>query len=72
MCGITIRHFIHVSYLGFLFLVLHVGIRVLIEFAYLLMVLIVPDDDLFMSKYSEASGNARAFVWKGLLATLTT
>ncbi|CAL1715369.1 unnamed protein product [Somion occarium] len=32
----------------------------------------LPDDDLFMSKYSEASGNARAFVWKGLLATLTS
>ena len=28
-------------------------------------------DELFMSKYSEAGGNARDFVWKGLLATLT-
>ncbi|KAI0080230.1 hypothetical protein K474DRAFT_1658226 [Panus rudis PR-1116 ss-1] len=31
-----------------------------------------PDDELFMTKYSEASGNARAFVWKGLLATLSS
>ncbi|KAI0918027.1 hypothetical protein AcW1_007009 [Taiwanofungus camphoratus] len=30
----------------------------------------VPNDELFMTKYSEASGNARAFVWKGLLSTL--
>lgn len=28
-------------------------------------------DELFMSKYSEAGGNARDFVWKGLLATMT-
>jgi len=28
-------------------------------------------DELFMSKYSEASGNPRDFVWKGLLAALT-
>ena len=26
-------------------------------------------DELFMSKYSEAGGNARDFVWKGILAT---
>ncbi|ETW79159.1 hypothetical protein HETIRDRAFT_36236 [Heterobasidion irregulare TC 32-1] len=30
------------------------------------------DDGLFMAKYTEASGNARDFVWKGLLATLET
>ncbi|KZT64493.1 hypothetical protein DAEQUDRAFT_678488 [Daedalea quercina L-15889] len=29
----------------------------------------VPNDELFMSKYTEADGNARAFVWNGLLAT---
>lgn len=28
-------------------------------------------DELFMAKYSEAGGNARDFVWKGLLATMT-
>jgi len=28
-------------------------------------------DELFMSKYSEAGGNPRDFVWKGLLATAT-
>lgn len=28
-------------------------------------------DELFMSKYSEAGGNPRDFVWKGLLATMT-
>lgn len=28
-------------------------------------------DELFMSKYSEAGGNPRSFVWKGLLATMT-
>ena len=27
-------------------------------------------DELFMSKYSEASGNPRDFVWKGILATM--
>ncbi|TFK66662.1 hypothetical protein BDN72DRAFT_132569 [Pluteus cervinus] len=27
-------------------------------------------DELFLSKYIEASGNAREFVWKGLLSTL--
>ncbi|VDC06087.1 unnamed protein product [Peniophora sp. CBMAI 1063] len=30
------------------------------------------NDELFMSKYAETSGNARDFVWKGLLATLRT
>jgi len=29
-------------------------------------------DETFMSKYSEASGNPRQFVWKGLLSTLST
>ncbi len=29
-------------------------------------------DELFLAKYSEASGNARSFVWKGLLSTLTS
>ncbi|KAA1468983.1 hypothetical protein DENSPDRAFT_857644 [Dentipellis sp. KUC8613] len=28
------------------------------------------DDELFMSKYTESAGNARDFVWKGLLSTL--
>jgi hypothetical protein len=28
------------------------------------------NDELFLSKYTEASGNARNFVWKGLLSTL--
>ncbi|KAF9785172.1 mitochondrial ribosomal death-associated protein 3-domain-containing protein [Thelephora terrestris] len=28
-------------------------------------------DELFMSKYSEAGGNPRDFVWKGFLATIT-
>ncbi|OAX38521.1 hypothetical protein K503DRAFT_718053 [Rhizopogon vinicolor AM-OR11-026] len=31
-----------------------------------------PNDELFLSKYSEASGNARAFVWKGLLSSIST
>ncbi|PCH36270.1 hypothetical protein WOLCODRAFT_91935 [Wolfiporia cocos MD-104 SS10] len=31
-----------------------------------------PNDELFMTKYSEAGGNARAFMWKGLLATLSS
>ncbi|KAL4073494.1 mitochondrial ribosomal death-associated protein 3-domain-containing protein [Scleroderma citrinum] len=31
----------------------------------------VPNDELFLAKYSESSGNARDFVWKGLLSTLT-
>jgi len=30
----------------------------------------VPNDDLFMSKYCEAGGNARSFVWRSLLSTL--
>jgi len=30
------------------------------------------NDELFMAKYSESGGNAREFVWKGLLATLET
>lgn len=29
-------------------------------------------DETFLSKYSEASGNPREFVWKGLLSTLST
>lgn len=29
-----------------------------------------PNDELFLSKYSEASGNARSFVHGGLLASL--
>jgi len=29
-------------------------------------------DEMFLSKYSESSGNARDFVWKGFLATLET
>ncbi|KAJ7070144.1 mitochondrial ribosomal death-associated protein 3-domain-containing protein [Mycena amicta] len=29
-------------------------------------------DDLFLAKYAESSGNARAFVWGGLLGTLQT
>ncbi|KAJ7717669.1 mitochondrial ribosomal death-associated protein 3-domain-containing protein [Mycena metata] len=29
-------------------------------------------DELFLGKYAESSGNARAFVWGGLLATLQT
>ncbi|KZT07490.1 uncharacterized protein LAESUDRAFT_698797 [Laetiporus sulphureus 93-53] len=32
----------------------------------------VPNDDVFMTKYCEASGNARAFVWKALLGTIST
>ncbi|KAH9947031.1 mitochondrial ribosomal death-associated protein 3-domain-containing protein [Amylocystis lapponica] len=32
----------------------------------------VPNDELFMTKYCEAAGNARAFVWKGLLSTLSS
>ncbi|KAN0088693.1 Mitochondrial ribosomal death-associated protein 3 domain containing protein [Tylopilus felleus] len=31
----------------------------------------VPTDELFLSKYSESCGNARDFVWKGLLASLS-
>ncbi|KIM55738.1 hypothetical protein SCLCIDRAFT_1220905 [Scleroderma citrinum Foug A] len=31
----------------------------------------VPNDELFLAKYSESGGNAREFVWKGLLSTLT-
>ncbi|KAG1804613.1 mitochondrial ribosomal death-associated protein 3-domain-containing protein [Suillus variegatus] len=30
-----------------------------------------PNDELFLTKYSEASGNARAFVWKGLLSSMS-
>jgi len=30
------------------------------------------DDELFLTKYAEAGGNARNFVWKGLLSTLST
>jgi len=29
-------------------------------------------DETFMTKYTEAAGNPRAFVWKGLLASLST
>lgn len=29
-------------------------------------------DELFMAKYVESAGNARDFVWKGLLGTLQT
>ncbi|KAI0060655.1 hypothetical protein BV25DRAFT_1954404 [Artomyces pyxidatus] len=29
-------------------------------------------DELFMAKYTESGGNAREFVWKGLLSTLET
>ncbi|KAI0796114.1 mitochondrial ribosomal death-associated protein 3-domain-containing protein [Abortiporus biennis] len=29
------------------------------------------NDELFMAKYTEAQGNARDFVWKGLLSTLS-
>ncbi|KAG6826316.1 hypothetical protein H0H92_000333 [Tricholoma furcatifolium] len=29
-------------------------------------------DEVFLSKYAESSGNARDFVWKGILATLDT
>ncbi|KAF9244207.1 mitochondrial ribosomal death-associated protein 3-domain-containing protein [Melanogaster broomeanus] len=29
----------------------------------------VPNDELFLAKYSESSGNARDFVWKGLLSS---
>ncbi|KDQ51085.1 hypothetical protein JAAARDRAFT_211375 [Jaapia argillacea MUCL 33604] len=32
----------------------------------------LPNDDAFMSKYAESSGNARQFVWKGLLASLAS
>ncbi|KAI0736464.1 mitochondrial ribosomal death-associated protein 3-domain-containing protein [Fomitopsis betulina] len=31
-----------------------------------------PNDELFMSKYAESDGNARAFIWNGLLATQST
>jgi small subunit ribosomal protein S29 len=31
-----------------------------------------PNDELFMAKYTEASGNPRDFVWRGLLGTLET
>lgn len=31
-----------------------------------------PNDELFMTKYCEASGNPRAFVWKGLLSTMSS
>ncbi|EIM86567.1 uncharacterized protein STEHIDRAFT_147130 [Stereum hirsutum FP-91666 SS1] len=31
-----------------------------------------PTDELFMTKYTESSGNARDFVWRGLLATLAS
>ncbi|KAG6329114.1 hypothetical protein ID866_9974 [Astraeus odoratus] len=31
----------------------------------------VPNDEMFLAKYSESSGNARDFVWKGLLSTLS-
>jgi len=35
--------------------------------------LIAPgNDEVFLAKYTEASGNARDFVWKGLLSTLST
>ena len=27
-------------------------------------------DEMFLAKYAESSGNARDFVWKGLLASL--
>lgn len=30
-----------------------------------------PNDELFLAKYSESGGNARDFIWKGLLSTLT-
>lgn len=30
------------------------------------------NDELFLAKYTEASGNARDFVWRGLLGTLQT
>lgn len=30
------------------------------------------NDELFLSKYTEACGNARRFVWDGLLRTMTT
>ncbi|KAH7929052.1 hypothetical protein BV22DRAFT_1102642 [Leucogyrophana mollusca] len=30
----------------------------------------VANDELFLAKYSEASGNARDFVWKGLLSSM--
>lgn len=33
---------------------------------------LVSDDELFMAKFNEASGNPRDFVWKGLLSTLTS
>lgn len=29
-----------------------------------------PNDELFLAKYSESGGNARDFIWKGLLSTL--
>ncbi|KAF8835956.1 hypothetical protein BDN67DRAFT_912078 [Paxillus ammoniavirescens] len=31
----------------------------------------VPNDELFLAKYTESSGNARDFVWKGLLSSLS-
>ncbi|KIJ65306.1 hypothetical protein HYDPIDRAFT_88800 [Hydnomerulius pinastri MD-312] len=31
----------------------------------------VPNDELFLAKYSESNGNAREFVWKGLLSSLS-
>ncbi|KIM88314.1 hypothetical protein PILCRDRAFT_814211 [Piloderma croceum F 1598] len=31
-----------------------------------------PNDELFLAKYTEASGNPRDFVWRGLLGTLET
>jgi small subunit ribosomal protein S29 len=30
------------------------------------------NDELFLAKYTESGGNARDFVWKGLLSTLQT
>ncbi|KAG1891671.1 mitochondrial ribosomal death-associated protein 3-domain-containing protein [Suillus fuscotomentosus] len=30
-----------------------------------------PNDELFLAKYTEASGNARAFVWKELLSSMS-
>jgi small subunit ribosomal protein S29 len=34
--------------------------------------LAVANDELFLAKYSEASGNPKNFVWNGLFSTLTT
>jgi small subunit ribosomal protein S29 len=31
---------------------------------------VVSNDELFLAKYSEASGNPRDFVWRGLLGTV--